>query len=92
MFRISINDKIFSCSENNNLLKAARSQMVKVPYGCASGGCGMCKVKVLHGDYRMDMYSKQALTNRERENHKILLCKTYPLSHLEIDLMKERVK
>lgn len=92
MLRISINDQIFSCSESKNLLKEARRQMVKVPYGCASGGCGMCKVKVLHGEVRMDMYSKQALTNEERNDHHILLCKSYPLSHLEIELMKERVK
>lgn len=82
MFRISMNNKTYKCSAENNLLNAARSQMVKVPYGCANGGCGICKVKVNNGDYKIDKHSKNALTDKDRENHYILLCKTHPLSDL----------
>lgn len=88
MFEINIVDqKTYSCSSEKDLLKAARSHMVKVPYACASGGCGLCKVKVTNGDYKMEAYSKRALTDDERENGLILLCKTYPLSHLDAVIM-----
>lgn len=88
MFRININKQIFSCTEEENLLKAARSQMVKVPYACASGGCGLCKVKVSAGNYKMDVYSKQALKDEERNNGVVLLCKTFPQSHLQAELLE----
>lgn len=88
MYRISFNNQAYVCSEDSNLLKAARSQMVKVPYACANGGCGLCKVKVTNGNYKMDKYSKAALTDEERSNHYILLCKTHPLSHLETELIE----
>ncbi|MDR4945734.1 2Fe-2S iron-sulfur cluster-binding protein [Neobacillus cucumis] len=91
MFRISINEMTFSCGPKVNVLQVARTQMVKVPYGCANGGCGMCKVKVKDGAYLLDTYSKQALTNEEREDHYVLLCKTYPQSDIEIELIKEKV-
>lgn len=87
MFRINIVNQTYSCSPEKDLLKEARAQMVKVPYACANGGCGLCKVKVIEGNYKMEAYSKKALTDKERENGHILLCKTYPLSHLQAELV-----
>jgi ferredoxin len=92
MFRISMSKESFACDPEVTVLQAARNQMIKIPYGCASGGCGMCKCKVTDGDYRMELYSKQALTNIEVENHYVLLCKTYPQSDLRVELIREKVK
>ncbi|RAK14967.1 CDP-4-dehydro-6-deoxyglucose reductase [Anoxybacillus vitaminiphilus] len=88
MYRINVGGKVFSCGENMDLLKAAKSQHVKIPYGCANGGCGMCKVKIKEGEYKIGLCSKGVLTDEERQNGYVLACKTYPLSHLVAELIE----
>lgn len=87
MFRINIDkEESFLCSESQSLLEAARSQMVKVPFACTRGGCGFCKVKVINGSYKMEMYAKSALSDEEAKQSIVLLCKTYPQSDLQLTL------
>jgi len=87
MFRISIsNNQNFICPKDKTILEAARSNLIKVPYACARGGCGYCKVKVLEGTYKMDRYAKSALSDEEVNQGIILLCKTYPLSDLKLEM------
>lgn len=88
MYNIQIAEQIYSCTTEKDLLKGARSQMVKVPYGCANGGCGVCKVKVTKGQYEMKAYSNRALTDEERNEGNVLLCKTYPLSDIQAEFIK----
>ncbi|WP_347709272.1 2Fe-2S iron-sulfur cluster binding domain-containing protein [Bacillus sp. FJAT-47783] len=64
-------------SEPESLLQAALKQKVKVPYACTKGGCGMCKVKITAGQFRLGVYSKRALTDEEREAGYVLACQTY---------------
>ena len=85
MFRISINDQTFLCTTESTLVQAVRQQMVKIPYACVGGGCGYCKVKVIDGQYVMDKYAKSALSDEEVENGYVLLCKTHPLSDLQLE-------
>lgn len=66
MYQINIGGKVFSCRENVDLLKAAKSQQIKIPYGCANGRCRMCKVKIKEGKYKIGLYSKGALSDEER--------------------------
>jgi CDP-4-dehydro-6-deoxyglucose reductase len=88
IYQINIGGKVFSCGENMDLLKAAKSQQVKIPYGCANGGCGMCKVKIKEGEYKIGLCSKGALSDEERRQGYVLACKTYPLSHLIGELIE----
>lgn len=88
VYQINIGGKVFSCGENMDLLKAAKSQQVKIPYGCANGGCGMCKVKIKEGEYKIGLCSKGALSDEERQQGYSLACKTYPLSHLIGELVE----
>ncbi len=85
MFRIYMNDQSFLCDKENTLVQAARQQMVKIPYACVGGGCGYCKVKVIEGKYEMDRYAKSALSDEEVEKGYVLLCKTHPLSDLQLE-------
>jgi ferredoxin len=87
VFRITINNQSFLCSEESTLVKAARSQMVKIPSACLGGGCGFCKVKVTEGQYILDKYAKSALSDEDVEKGFILLCKTRPLSDLQLELI-----
>lgn len=75
----------YSCSTNVTPLKAARDQFIPIPTGCVSGGCGMCKVKVLEGDYEQEIIrSHEALSDEELANGYALACCMTAKSDLEI--------
>lgn len=84
-YEITFGDKTFTCKEDEDILKAARRQMTKLPYGCANGGCAMCKMYVVSGEYDFLLYSKGALSDEERDEGYILACKTVPRSDMEIE-------
>lgn len=71
------------CTNKESLLNLAKKQFVKIPYGCANGGCGMCKVKIIEGEYELQLCSKGALSDVERKQGFVLSCKT----HLKTDLI-----
>jgi ferredoxin len=65
----------YQCSKDQTPLTAARNEFIPFPTGCRRGGCGMCKVKVLDGDYTQDLVrSHDALTDEELENKFALAC------------------
>lgn len=86
-FQISIqgSDKIMTCQENEPLLIAlARQGYLKVPVGCRQGGCGVCKIKVIEGEFETGKMSVKHVPQAEREFNHTLACKTYPKSDLTI--------
>jgi ferredoxin len=75
----------YSCPPNVTPLRAARDQFIPIPTGCQRGGCGMCKVKVLKGEYSQELIrSHDALSNEELESGYALACYMMPKSDLEI--------
>lgn len=84
MYHIKIANETFSCHMQDSLLAAAKKNMMNIPYGCANGGCGMCKMKVVAGVYKLGTCSVDVLNETERTQGYVLACKTYPLSNLEL--------
>ena len=65
----------YQCSADQSPLTAARNEFIPFPTGCRRGGCGMCKVKVLDGEYTQELVrSHEALTDEELENNFALAC------------------
>ncbi len=87
MFQITLRDTHFICKAEHDLLQSARRMAVKIPFGCCNGGCGMCKIKVLAGDYRLGLSSKAVLPDDIRKEGYALACKTYPLSNMVVELI-----
>jgi len=85
LYHIKLKNQKFTCQSNDSILAAARKQFIKIPYGCANGGCGMCKMKVVKGHFHLHRYSKGALNDQEREEGYVLSCKTIPLSDIELE-------
>lgn len=86
MYKITIKNNTFLCQSDESILSAARKHVVNLSYGCANGGCGMCKIRVETGNYKLRTYSKDALKDEERQEGYILACKTIPLSDLRLIL------
>ncbi|MCQ6282288.1 2Fe-2S iron-sulfur cluster binding domain-containing protein [Bacillus sp. EB600] len=95
MLTITVVDEIgknprIVCDERESILDAANRQSLRIPYACKGGGCGLCKIKVEEGQFKMLKCSKAVLPDQERELNYTLACKTYPKSHMKIhtDLSK----
>lgn len=75
----------YPCRPEQNVLDAlGRLHNKAISVGCRSGGCGLCKIQILTGNYRCDMMSRAHVTEQDYKNGFSLACKTYPKSDLLI--------
>lgn len=65
------------------LLELAEENDVDIDYGCRTGNCGACKVKLLEGEVAME--SEEGLTKEEKSNNYILTCVAKPKTHCKLD-------
>lgn len=95
-FIITVKDtgEKFECSSNESVIKGmAKLGKKGIPYGCASGACGACKVKVESGSFRKEEMNREYISKREESKEIIQACRIYPQSDLVISIegaMKKR--
>jgi len=58
----------------------------RLPVGCRRGGCGVCRVRVLSGDFRSDVMSRAHVSAADEAMGIVLSCCIYPLSDLSLRL------
>jgi ferredoxin len=76
----------FSCAEDQPVLTAMEQQgLFCVPVGCRGGGCGLCKVRVLAGDYECGRMSCKHVPAEAREQGYVLACRLFARSDLRIE-------
>ncbi|HHX6570290.1 TPA: 2Fe-2S iron-sulfur cluster-binding protein [Pseudomonas aeruginosa] len=76
----------FQCPGDHPVLHAMERRGRRcLPVGCRSGGCGLCKVRVLHGEYRCGPMSSRHAPAAARAAGEVLACRLYPLSDLTIE-------
>ncbi len=79
----------FSVNPGETILAAGLRQRLVLPFGCQSGGCASCRVRLVSGrvEYPEPHSSgPPALSEAEIEAGYILMCKARPKSDLELDL------
>ncbi|MEW6703851.1 MAG: 2Fe-2S iron-sulfur cluster-binding protein [Pseudomonadota bacterium] len=76
----------FEARPGETLLEAGLRQGLALPYECRSGGCGVCRCTVLHGEVDPGVYQPAALPERDRAQGQVLMCCATPLSDLEIEV------
>jgi CDP-4-dehydro-6-deoxyglucose reductase len=89
MFKITYKNESFICPETMSIVEAAKIQTAKIPYGCTGGGCGICKMRVAAGQYKLSNAAAKALSNEEKKNGHVFLCQTYPLSDLQLEWIEK---
>lgn len=97
MYKVSLKARSqefeYQCGPDQTPLKAARNNFIPFPTGCQRGGCGMCKVKVLDGEYDHELVrSHEYLPDEELNNHFALACCMTPKSNLEIITIEDYEK
>ena len=76
----------FIVSDTENILQAALSQGIIMPYGCKNGLCGSCKGKIIKGAVDYGDASQTVLNEPEKKLGFALFCQSTPKSDLTIDV------
>jgi len=96
-FSITIADtgETYRCGEQRSVLEGMEVLGKRgIPVGCRGGGCGVCKIQVLSGDYDKRVMSREHISEDEEAQGCVLACRVKPRSDLAlsvIGLMKKNV-
>lgn len=81
----------FQCPGGQAILVAmegARERLI--PVGCRGGGCGVCRIRIDAGAYRIGRISSVHVDAAGRQHGVSLACRTFPESDLEISVLGGR--
>jgi len=73
--------------DGETVLQAAFRQGITLMHGCKEGQCSSCKSVLLDGDAEHEDFSTFALSEPEQAEGKVLLCRLFAYSDLEIELL-----
>jgi len=78
----------FHCRADESLLAGmVRLGKRGIPVGCRGGGCGVCKIEVVRGDYVRQKMSAAHVDALDLACHRVLACKVLPAGDLEIRVL-----
>ncbi len=76
----------FRCPDTTSILlgveRSGGGQLIQV--GCRSGGCGVCRVRVLSGTYTARRMSKAFVTDDDLADGLVLSCRAFATSDLVV--------
>lgn len=86
-FQIAVPDAAlsFPCRDDQSVLGAMiQSGASALQVGCRGGGCGVCRVQVLAGEYRTGTMSHAQVDQVDRDRGIVLSCQLFPRSDLSL--------
>jgi len=76
----------FTASSRHSVLVAMeRAGQALIPVGCRGGGCGLCRIRVLRGEYSSKRMSRAWVSPEEEAEGTVLACRVYPRGDLKIE-------
>lgn len=76
----------FACAPDKSLLTGMEQQQKKaIQVGCRGGGCGVCKIRILSGDFEAKKMSIKHVTEGDAANGIALSCRVFPRSNMAIE-------
>ena len=88
--RVTIADtgEAYTCNSAETVLVGlARLGKRGIPVGCRGGGCGVCKVEVVSGQYRKRVMSRAKVSAEEEAANQVLACCIWPESDLRLRVL-----
>ena len=58
-----------------------------IPLGCRNGGCGVCKVTILSGEYTSRVMSRAHVSEEDERQGHVLACRVKPCSDIRISVV-----
>ncbi|MBS7348583.1 MAG: 2Fe-2S iron-sulfur cluster binding domain-containing protein [Comamonas sp.] len=89
-FTIHIEDtgEQYSCTDTRSVLEGMEALGKKgIPVGCRQGGCGVCKVQILEGEYSKRVMSRAHISAEEEACGCVLSCRIKPSSDLRLKVL-----
>lgn len=89
-YEISLKDLnvAYQCGEDQNLLSSMERKGKRgIMVGCRGGGCGVCKVKVLQGNFQAKKMSREHVSQDEQAAGYVLACRCEPRSDLTLEVV-----
>lgn len=75
----------YRCGAESTVLKGMEQLGRKgIPVGCRGGGCGICKIEIVRGDYTCKRMSRAHISVEEEARGVVLACRTTPQSDLDV--------
>lgn len=85
--RIKGDPNPYECPQGEKVLLALESTGgCTVNVGCRRGGCGVCRVRVISGEYTTVKMSRAHVTEEEEAEGYALACRLIPAGDLEIEI------
>ncbi|MCI4662483.1 MAG: ring-hydroxylating dioxygenase ferredoxin reductase family protein [Neomegalonema sp.] len=72
--------RMIDCGPDELVTEAAFRQRINVPMDCRDGVCGTCKCFAEKGEYELEFYLDEAMTEEEAEQGYVLTCQMRPQS------------
>lgn len=90
MITVEGEDVAVDCHDYETILDALRRHGYAQRFGCRRGGCAICKVTVVDGDYEYTRpIADKVLPENERDGSVCLTCRAVPLSDMTLRLNYE---
>jgi ferredoxin len=81
-------NEAYRCSGEQTVLRGMENLGKKgIPVGCRQGGCGVCKVEVVEGQYRKRVMSRAKVSAEEEAANQVLACCIWPESDLRVRVL-----
>lgn len=72
--------RVIDCDDDEKVTDAAFRQKINIPMDCRDGVCGTCKCLAEKGEYELEFYLDDAMTEDEAEAGYVLTCQMTPES------------
>lgn len=88
IFKISVvgDPHSYFCSSGQKVQQALeRERDTAIPVGCRQGGCGVCRIKVISGNFKAGKMSSSHISQEDEEQGIVLCCRIFPRSDLVLE-------
>lgn len=80
-------EKIQKCPESKSLMDGLYVCEGLVPNACHNGACGLCRIKVHKGEFRVNKMNRKFISISDEWDNIFLACRVFPESDMEIELL-----
>jgi ferredoxin len=78
----------FRCTANESLLSGmARMGKKGIPVGCRGGGCGVCAIQIVAGEFSTCAMSRQFISAEDEASGLVLACRVKPRSDIALHVV-----
>jgi ferredoxin len=85
----------YRCSDQETLLVGMEKLGRRgIPVGCRGGGCGVCKIEIVSGNYTKRRMSREYVSEEDEAANRVLACRVRPAGDIVLrvlGLMKKNV-